>query len=466
MTDTLPQTAPGHLYTCLACQVAFHSAELQRNHYRSDWHRYNLKRKIAELPPVNAENFAQRVLNQQAQSTEEAKQATEKHYCLVCRKQYGSNNAYQSHLVSKKHRETEQRQARQAKQEPSGKETNTTNAPVDRAFPVSEDEGDVDQGKPSTEAQVSTTAPQAESEIAVPTEGRERPLQEALAQEREINRALDQAQTEEEFLALIDKKMKCAPRLAPEDCLFCPHHSATFEANMDHMKTLHSFFIPDAEYLTDLRGLITYLGEKVTVANVCLYCNGRGRGLRSTEAVRRHMQDKGHCMIAYSDEVDILEISDYYDFSTSYPDHAQAKGAEDMEIDAASGPSDGRRQARAVDNNVAWGDSNLELVLPSGARVGHRDLRHYYRQRFDAEDTRESVLIHQLRTQDPEGSSALTPAERQAKERALILSMTKGKWAFKQMTSFREQKTHENFRSRVGVKANKLQRYFRAQILF
>ena len=28
--------------------------------------------------------------------------------------------------------------------------------------------------------------------------------------------------------------------------------------------------------------------------------------------------DKGHCKIAYEDEHDQLEISDYYDFSSSY----------------------------------------------------------------------------------------------------------------------------------------------------
>jgi len=63
------------LFTCLACQIGFHSADLQRQHYRTDWyfsfreceliqtrHRYNLKRKIAELPPVTAEVFAQKVL--------------------------------------------------------------------------------------------------------------------------------------------------------------------------------------------------------------------------------------------------------------------------------------------------------------------------------------------------------------------------------------------------------------------
>ncbi len=48
-------------FTCLACQVQFKSADEQRDHYHTDWHRYNLKRKVAELPPVSAENFAQRI---------------------------------------------------------------------------------------------------------------------------------------------------------------------------------------------------------------------------------------------------------------------------------------------------------------------------------------------------------------------------------------------------------------------
>jgi hypothetical protein len=49
-------------YTCLACHVAFQNADLQRLHYKSDWHCYNLKRKMANMEPVDAENFAQRLL--------------------------------------------------------------------------------------------------------------------------------------------------------------------------------------------------------------------------------------------------------------------------------------------------------------------------------------------------------------------------------------------------------------------
>lgn len=45
------------------------------------------------------------------------------------------------------------------------------------------------------------------------------------------------------------------------ECLFCSHHSRTLLKNVDHMTKVHSFFIPDVEYLADLRGLLRYLGE-------------------------------------------------------------------------------------------------------------------------------------------------------------------------------------------------------------
>lgn len=55
------------VFTCITCRVAFADAEFQRSHYKSDWHRYNLKRKVADLPHVSAEGFNQRVLAQRAQ---------------------------------------------------------------------------------------------------------------------------------------------------------------------------------------------------------------------------------------------------------------------------------------------------------------------------------------------------------------------------------------------------------------
>lgn len=55
------------------------------------------------------------------------------------------------------------------------------------------------------------------------------------------------------------------------DCLFCPHHSRSLTKNVAHMTKAHSFFIPDIEYLVDLRGLIKYLGVPANVLQF-LYC--------------------------------------------------------------------------------------------------------------------------------------------------------------------------------------------------
>lgn len=107
--------------------------------------------------------------------------------------------------------------------------------------------------------------------------------------EANVDLRITEETTEEEMNAMIDEKIKNAPRLEETDCLFCTHKSETFEENMTHMTATHSLFIPDIEFLTDLRGLIRYLGEKISVGNVCIFCNGKGRGMRSVDAVRKHM---------------------------------------------------------------------------------------------------------------------------------------------------------------------------------
>ena len=54
----------GKGFTCIKCHVAFPDGEIQRQHFASDWHRYNLKRNVAWLPPVTAEAFRDKVLAQ------------------------------------------------------------------------------------------------------------------------------------------------------------------------------------------------------------------------------------------------------------------------------------------------------------------------------------------------------------------------------------------------------------------
>ncbi|KAG8571979.1 hypothetical protein GDO81_011862 [Engystomops pustulosus] len=155
------------------------------------------------------------------------------------------------------------------------------------------------------------------------------------------------------------------------DCLFCLHHSRSLVKNVAHMTKVHSFFIPDIEYLVDLEGFIRYLGEKVGVGKICLWCNERGKSFYTTESVQAHMNDKCHCKL-FTDGDAALEFADFYDFRSSYPDFKEGEDIEMSEQECHT------KEEKALD----YDEDTMELVLPSGARIGHRSLMKYYKQKF------------------------------------------------------------------------------------
>lgn len=116
------------------------------------------------------------------------------------------------------------------------------------------------------------------------------------------------------------------------DCIFCDNHSEDFVSNLKHMSIAHSFFIPDAEYCSDAEGLLVYLAEKVVRDFICIWCNEKGRTFYSCRAVRRHMAEKGHCQMLHEGAA-LAEYVDFYDYSSSYPDHDETKDI-DAEIEA------------------------------------------------------------------------------------------------------------------------------------
>lgn len=231
------------------------------------------------------------------------------------------------------------------------------------------------------------------------------------------------------------------------DCLFCPHHSRSLLRNVAHMTKEHSFFIPDLEFLVDLRGLVQYLGEKVGAGNVCLWCNERGRSFYSREAVQGHMTDKSHCKLLTDGDA-ALEFADFYDFRSSYPHQKEGEGAEMKDGDVDSLPDD---------KNLEYDDDTLELSLPSGARIGHRSLMRYYKQRFGTQ--RAVVLAH--------NQNAVGRVLRQY--RALGWPGDRGKSGFYQHARDMPyvQKLKSRWMLKVGMTNNTCkQHHFRAQVLF
>uniref|UniRef100_A0A8C8SV23 Cytoplasmic 60S subunit biogenesis factor ZNF622 n=1 Tax=Pelusios castaneus TaxID=367368 RepID=A0A8C8SV23_9SAUR len=391
-------------YTCMSCRVAFKDADVQRAHYKTDWHRYNLKRKVADMPPVTAENFQERVLAQRA-VTEEQNKVTAT-YCTACSKRFSTFNAYENHLKSRKHLDLEKKavQAVNKKVESLNEKNlekglaeeslnkDVMNTAIQQAiraqpslspkkilFPLSDKssspsaaEGNLSQIRERSEKpprlqwfeqQARKLAKQdAEEDEDMEEEGWE-DVDSDEVEESEDEQMVESAVDEDE------KQIAAAPGAIPlTDCLFCPHHSSSLMKNVAHMTKAHSFFIPDIEYLVDLRGLIKYLGEKIGLGKICLWCNEKGKSFYSTEAVQAHMNDKSHCRL-FTDGDAALEFADFYDFRSSYPDHKEG------EDEAMPG------ELQAV-KNLEYDDESMELILPSGARVGHRSLMRYYKQRF------------------------------------------------------------------------------------
>ena len=382
------------MFTCITCRVSFADSDIQRRHYKTDWHRYNLKRKVAEMPPVTAEVFQQKVLAQKAEVEAQQQSKTKSLHCQLCNKTFSSENAFSNHLSSKKHKDVEANKANKAKKQESL----------------------------ITESQFSNNFKRKDSKETDP-ENTESENAESLSHNGDDDDDEDD-DIEEDILEVTD-------------CLFCPHHSVNLEENLKHMTRSHSFFIPDLEYVVDLKGLVTYLCEKVGMGNMCLYCNDKGKSFFSLEAVQSHMVVKGHTKMNYEGDA-VLEYADFYDFSSSYPDYNPDEENEGDEI-----------QGR--DSTLAVNEQTLELCLPSGAKIGHRNMRHIYKQNLPPERSHHSKVIQSI----------------MADYKALgwhgtIASAARQKVKDVRLRNIQQAKRNVD----ISVKANRMQKHFRPQVVF
>lgn len=306
------QNGSAHPFTCNTCQVAFRSSDLQRTHMQSDWHRYNLKRRVASLPPLTSEIFAEKVLANKATAAATAARASFERRCEACDKTYYSEGAYVNHLGSQKHKTLAARLSARR----DGAETDSL---ADSTFTLGET---LDTA--STTASTINGDHVAEEDVDDMVEGMKNAgidnsaVAAPNATQSNGDTNVEQGDSEEEHKANLDQ------------CLFCNYISPTMALNVHHMSRQHSFFIPEKDFLVDLAGLINYLSETISVLHECIFCH---KSVHTTTGVQTHMRDRGHCMIAYSTEDEQMEVGEYYDFRSTYSD----EDTEDEEDEETAG---------------------------------------------------------------------------------------------------------------------------------
>lgn len=88
---------------CISCQVIIQSEEDQKLHYKTQWHRYNVKRKIAEMKPIKKSLFDARLILLAQNENEMSKCQNMIYKCRVCGKKFKSEETLKTHLQTKKH---------------------------------------------------------------------------------------------------------------------------------------------------------------------------------------------------------------------------------------------------------------------------------------------------------------------------------------------------------------------------
>lgn len=425
---------------------------------RTDWHRYNLKRRVTSLPPISSEVFADKVIAAQASSSAAATKAAYEKTCTACEKTYFSENAFYNHVGSQKHL----KQVAMLRKSRSG--------------------AGADDSTSVVSSQITTTA-YTESESG---EEEEEGIAEVTKNVQEITLKSESAEQPD---GTTTKKIE----VPLKRCLFCNYDSPTVLLNVSHMERIHNMFIPERKYLVDLDGLIAALFEKINIFQECLTCS---KFKSNVFGLQTHMRDKGHCTIPYHTEEEQLEIGEFYDFRSTYSDEDDDDTADEATDNKASGgvklgakrvaketvdggdegmedpegwetdsstssldsadltavplashehryekldrhphhSSQDPRPHRSADgfhshahkHTHAAYYSDYELHLPSGRAVGHRSLARYYRQNLhnypSLEERQERYMIEAQRVSDDEEEVDDRTLRRKDRERGRALN--------------------------------------------
>lgn len=323
--------------TCNACNMEFENEAERKLHYSSDWHRYNLKRKVAGVPGVTEELFEARQSALALEKKGKSDEAPMLYTCGACGKGYRSSKAHEQHLKSRSHVLRVSQGGTS-----NGDEDVAIVTPLPRRF----------RNRDNEESDDEWVEAGSDEELA--------DAEEALDSLSKLN--VNESGADE------DKY-----ELDPTSCLMCEKKHKSLESCMVHMHKHHGFFVPDVEYLKDPEGLLTYLGLKVKRDFMCLYCSELCHAFSSLEAVRKHMEAKSHCKLHYGDgdDEEDAELEEFYDYSSSYVDET----------------GDQIVVAGETDNAVELvGGSELVITERSentttSRTLGSREFMRYYRQK-------------------------------------------------------------------------------------
>ena len=324
--------------------------------------RYNLKRKVAGLPPVTKEWFESKKAQLNLASSQASSSQTKVWIDTLSKKKFYSENTYLAYTRSKKYTDLVRKKCGGVAPEPLIKvyTQDEQNASAEGAVGtshrgVSKSDASFEMKKLNKGKMVYDQDMGSESEAS------------------EWETASEDEEEEGQDPSTWEKWDVCRS-------LFDNHMSNTMEDNLEYMWKTYGFYLPDSKYLKDPEGMLQYLGAKMQYGRLPLYESGlnpEARRLKTLHGVQRHMVDRGKCKILYENNED--EYEDYYDYSLGDEDAEESMKAEEFReamISLNEGNVPGWFQAAA----------GYELAIPNrngkGVKIlGTREFARYYKQR-------------------------------------------------------------------------------------
>lgn len=441
-----PNTAA---FTCNTCGIRFAAAEFQRMHMKTDWHKYNLKRRVADLPSISSEVFAEKLLQLQQRTDEREDSEDELGFYVHHRRRPGKG---ERQLTKKEMRLMAKKKLR--KLEPQDEKKvglegdNNDDEAVLAVSLVRSQSPALSVTSVFSEFSLGDSLRYSESESNFDT-GSEIPYSEAAHSDWYSLRSSeeDKAYSEDSDKSFIEEDSE---NLLPNHfCFYCGENNHELERNIRHMSHQHGLYIPERSYLVDLNGLMTFMNEVITIDHECLTCGFRGKSL---ESIRQHMRSKGHCLLPYESADEREAVSEFYDFSNDEVLDSRVRKLRAMKIVSFSEPSPEAEDNHGDEEETGEGceyQSETTLVLPSGYKVRNRSMVRYFRQKMPGP------------RQHAEASKTVVLVDRRFAPGITALQIIKQEREMKKL----EQKARNLYERRTKSGRDNFRRHFRDELL-
>jgi len=237
---------------CNHCMFNCENYEKMKEHYKSEFHKYNLNRVTMNLSPINYETYLKKKeLFMKKMEEQKSKEKLDSNnnanlYCDICDKKFNCSNKLNEHLNSKTHKKKIQEQSK--------KKINNNN------------------NDNNTDNNNNNNNNNNEEEIKTDSKG--------------DNNNNEKSKEEKKLLTTLDNI---------NICLFCNTELENLEKNIFHMINIHHLDVPFIFAIKNYTALIKLMSKKIFTYHACLTCDTQK--FQSIKALQSHMLDKNHVSI-------------------------------------------------------------------------------------------------------------------------------------------------------------------------